>query len=429
MRSLGSSTAGPGRSLRLKLAMLMAMMLMLAACGGGDDVEGADHVASNDVEEAPDPVLVGSLHPLSGGLEFEGTEAHQGLLVAVDEINDGGGISSLGGAPVEVLEADHAGNIDQGSAQATRMVQDGAVAILGTMSSGVGLAIQPLTEREQVPFMITAAADPELTARGLEYTFRAHPHIGMSVDSAIEKLQALSEQTGTPVKRIAHLRLEISAYEAITDQLKEKLPEGMELVEVATAPLDAPDFTTQVTKIRNAKPDVLILSALLSQSLDIVKTMDEQDFRPPFTVGIAAGFNHPGFAKELPKLSENIGDISYWYNPDSTVWERFQAAYEKKFGTQPTTHAAQGYQAMMIVADALERAGTTEGPALRDALAATSLEEHLLPHEGPIEFGKDGQNVNQASPLTQLIDGRPQIVLPEPLAQTEPVVPDPLATY
>jgi branched-chain amino acid transport system substrate-binding protein len=201
----------------------------------------------------------------------------------------------------------------------------------------------------------------------------------------------------------------------------------MELVEVASAPLDAPDFSTQVTRVRNAQPDVLIMSALLAQSLDIVRTMEEQDFRPGFMLGIAAGFNHPGFAEELPELSENIGDITYWYNPQSPVWERFSAAYDAEYGSAPTTHAAQGYQAMMVLADALERAGTTDGPALRDALAETSLEEHLAPHEGPIEFGPDGQNVNEASPLTQLIDGRPQVVLPETFAEADAVAPDPLA--
>jgi branched-chain amino acid transport system substrate-binding protein len=406
-----------------RLAAVAALSLFLAACGGaGGNQQGGDGSAGT--------IKLGSLHPLSGGLEFEGKEAHQGVLVAVEEVNDAGGIKSMDGAQVEVVSEDTAADPERATGQATRMAQDGVAALLGTMSSGVGLAIQPISERSEVPFMITAAADPELTARGLQYTFRAHPTVEMSVEGAIEALKGLSQSSGKPIKRVAHLRLEISAYEAVSDLLEEKLPEaGMELVDVVSAPLEATDFSTQVTQIKRSKPDVLVMSALLAQSLEIEKTMEAQDFRPPFTVGIAAGFTHPGFVKELPELAENIGDVTYWYDANSEIWDKFSQEYEAKYGSTPTTHAAQGYQAAMVVMDALERAGTAEGPELREALASTSLEEHLLPQEGPIRFGDDGQNPDVQSPMTQLIDGQAQIVFPEKFAETEPVFPDKLATY
>lgn len=412
---------GAARNRSGHLVALATVSLLLAACGGGGGNGGGD---------ASDKVLLGSLHPLSGGLEFEGKEAHQGVLVAVDEVNAAGGIKSMDGAQVEVVSEDTGADPERATGQATRMAQDGVAAFLGTMSSGVGLAIQPISERSEVPFVITAAADPELTARDLQYTFRAHPTVEMSVDGAIEALKGLAESSGQPIKRVAHLRLEISAYEAVSDLLEQKLPEaGMELVNVVSAPLEATDFSTQVTQIKQSKPDVLVMSALLAQSLEIEKTMESQDFRPPFTVGIAAGFTHPGFVSEVPDLAEGIGDVTYWYDAKSEVWQKFSQAYEEEYGSVPTTHAAQGYQSAMIVMDALERAGTTEGPELREALAATSLEEHLLPQEGPIEFGEDGQNADVQSPMTQLLDGEARIVFPDEFAESDPVFPDPLATY
>jgi branched-chain amino acid transport system substrate-binding protein len=402
------------------LAALATVSLILAGCGGdggGDD-------------GSPDQILLGSLHPLSGGLEFEGTEAHQGVLVAVDEINEAGGIKSMDGAEVKVESEDTGGDPERATGQATRMAQDGVVAFLGTMSSGVALAIQPISERSEVPLMISAAADPELTARDLQYTFRAHPTVEQSVDGAIEALQGLSESSGKSIERVAHLKLEISAYDAVSDLLEEKLPgAGMELVDVVSAPLDATDFSTQVTQVKQSEPDVLVISALLAQSLEIEKTMEAQDFRPPFQIGIAAGFTHPGFAKEVPQLAEGIGDVTYWYDASSDVWKKFAQEYEDKYGSTPTTHAAQGYQAALIVMDALERAGTTDGAALRDALSSTSLADHLLPQEGPIEFGEDGQNQDVLSPMTQLIDGQPRIVFPSQFAEADPLFPDPLATY
>lgn len=399
----------------------LAALAVAAVAVAGLDAAPAD---------AQETVKLGSLHPLSGPLEFEGKEAHQGVLVAADTVNEAGGIQSMGGARLEVIGEDNAADPERATLQATRMAQEGVAALLGTMSSGVALAIQPISERNQVPLMITAAADPEITERKLPYTFRAHAHVGMSVDGAVAALEAFSQQTGKPIRRVAHLRLDISAYKSLTGLLETRLEEaGMELVEVVSAPFGATDFSTHVTQVKQAKPDVLVISALLSQSLEIVKTMNAQDFRPPLTIGIAAAFAHPAFAEALPELSQNIGDVSYWYDARSEVWTAFAEAYEARFGTKPTTHAAQGYQATLIVADALERAGSAEGPALRDALAATALEEHLLPQEGPIEFAEGGQNLAVQSPLTQLLGGDAKIVFPPEFREAEPVVPDPLATY
>jgi branched-chain amino acid transport system substrate-binding protein len=379
---------------------------------------------------AQEAVKLGSLHPLSGPLEFEGTEAHQGVLIAVDEINASGGIKSMGGAKVEVITDDNGANPEKATKQATRMVQDGVAAFLGTMSSGVALAIQPISERNQVPFVITAASDPEITERRLPYTFRHHADVGRNVDGAIAALVGISKASGKPIKRVAHLRLEISAYKSLTGLLEKKLPEeGMELVAVASAPFSATDFSTQITQLKQAKPDVLIISALLSQSLEIIKTMKTQEFRPPLSIGIAAAFAHPGFVKAFPVESENIADVSYWYNASTDTWKNFSKRYQDRFGSMPTTHAAQGYQATAIVLDALERAGTTEGPALRDALAATRLENHLLPQKGPITFGADGQNSDIESPVTQLIGGEAKVVFPKESMEAGWVFPDPLATY
>lgn len=414
--------------LRASLVPMVVASVLLAACGGGGGSAGGPGGGSGG--SGGDPIKVGSLHPLSGGLQFEGTEAHQGVVVAVDEVNKAGGIKSLGGAQLQVLQEDNGGDVNRGSSQATRMIQEGAVAILGTMSSGVAAAVSPIAERSRVPLVITAAADPALTERNFKFTFREHAHVGQSVTGAVEALQGISKESGMPVRRVAHLRLDIAAYEAVNKLLATSLPQqNMELVKTVTVPLAETDFSTAVSQIRDARPDVLIISALLAQGSEIVRTMDAQKFRPPFTVGIAAGFANPAFAKSLPELGEGIADVSYWYNPKSPAWTKFSEAYQARFGSQPTTHAAQGYQAAKVLSDALERAGKRDGQALRDALANSSLAEHLLPQQGPLKFAGSGQNEDVKSPMTQLIDGRPQIVWPAELAETKPLAPDPRATY
>jgi len=379
---------------------------------------------------AQDSVKLGSLHPLSGPLEVQGREAHQGVVVAAERINAAGGIKSMGGAMIEIISEDNGASPEKATIQATRMAGDGVAAFLGTMSSGVALAIQPISERNEIPLVITAAADPLITERDLPYTFRAHADVAMSVDGAIDALKGLSASSGIPIKRVAHFRLEISAYKSLTEILEKRLAEeGMELVSVVSAPFGATDFSTPIIQAKQAKPDVLIISALVSQSLEIVRTMQAQEFRPPFSMGIAAAFSNAEFIAAMPELSQNIGDVSYWYDPTSDEWKTFVDLYKAKYGNEPSTHAAQGYQATLIVLDALERAGTVDGPALRAALEQTSLESHLMPIDGPITFDEKGQTQGVKSPMTQLIDGKAKIVWPLELREVEPVFPDPFATY
>ncbi len=121
-------------------------------------------------------VKVGHIHPLSGFLAFDGGLVTNGLTLAVEEINAGGGIKSMGGARIVLTGGDTQGKVEVGMAEAERLIRDGAVAVLGPYQSPVAYAVSQICEKERTPFVITVAVADNITERGFEYTFRVQPN-------------------------------------------------------------------------------------------------------------------------------------------------------------------------------------------------------------------------------------------------------------
>ncbi|MBQ9941567.1 MAG: ABC transporter substrate-binding protein, partial [Christensenellaceae bacterium] len=96
-------------------------------------------------------------------------------------------------------------------------------------------------------------------------------------------------------------------------------------------------------------------------------------------------------------------------------------AYRQRYGEDIPVCAIYGYQSIMVLADALRRAGTTEAGALRDALAETALDDHVLP-QGTILFDETGENINSAGVLIQIQGGKQVIVYPEEYAEAEMIL-------
>ena len=127
------------------------------------------------VGATPPEVLIGHIHPLSGFLAFDGQEQKKGLMLAIKEINDAGGIKSLGGAKLKALDADSEGKADRAISEVERLYRAGAVAITGAYQSAVTVVATQIAEKFRVPFLVDVAVADEITSRGFNYTFRVQP--------------------------------------------------------------------------------------------------------------------------------------------------------------------------------------------------------------------------------------------------------------
>jgi branched-chain amino acid transport system substrate-binding protein len=184
-------------------AMALALPLALAACGGsappGTEGTGGGGGGSGDT------ITIGSLHPLSGSSAADGQQMDNGAKLAVDAINEAGGIKSLDGAKLELASADTKGAPETGQSEAQRLIEEGAVALLGTYQSAVSQNVAAVAERNQVPFVIDVSSADAILQQGYKYTFRLQPSAKVLAERGAEYLSDVSKAAGSPAKKVAIL--------------------------------------------------------------------------------------------------------------------------------------------------------------------------------------------------------------------------------
>mgnify|MGYP003693898711 CR=1 FL=1 len=139
--------------------------------------------------------------------------------------------------------------------------------------------------------------------------------------------------------------------------------------------LKSPDFTAELSKVKAAKPDLLVISGYYGDSKIIAETAAKLRIGVHALVGLAnAAYSNPKFIADNRELTEQLFDGNYWHNPQSARAKAVFAAYEKRFSSTLTSHGVQAYTVIYVVKDALERAGSADRDRVRDALAKTNLD-------------------------------------------------------
>lgn len=407
-----------------RVRTLLPALLLLAAASTAASVSavGATTVPSGDVDE----IVIGSIHPLTGGLALDGNQMDNAIEMAVERINDDGGIASLGGAQLRVLSADSQGDPAVGQTEAQRMIDEGAAAIIGAFQSAVTINIATLAERSQVPLVIDVAVADEIIQEGSQYTFRIQPNGSAMGTNAAQYLAAFIEQSGEDLSTVAYLHQDDafgnSVYEAFAAEAENV---GIEIVE--TIPYNAfevSNLSTEMARVDASGADILINTGYYNDGVLVAR--DALAAQPGIRVlmGVAqAAFDEPQFPADVPDGSEFV--LGSNYHPDATnprVVE-LRDEFEERFGEEMRSGAVFSYQAVELIADALERAGSSDPTDVRDALSETSFADPLLAFAGPIEFDETGENINAIPIVMQVQDGVPLQVWPEEFAETELVFP------
>lgn len=374
----------------------------------------------------PKEIPIGHIHPLSGSLAFDGQELQNGLMLAVKEINAAGGIKSMGGAKLKVLSADSEGKPELAIKEMERLAGDGAVAVLGCYQSAVTVVATQTAEKLKVPFVVSVAVADEITDRGFKYTFRVQPNALQMAQQTMSHLAEIIKASGAKVKTIAYLHDDTAFGQSLVGHVDKFAPaQGFEVVLKVPYSPRSPDLTTEVGKIKAAGADLVIATGYFGDGVRAYKTMKDLRVSAKAIVGCGNGaYSHPKFVKELGDLTENVMDGNYQANLLSPRTRSAYANYQKDYNAPMGTSTVFAYQAVYVVADALERAKSENREALREALAQTNLAEHILP-QGPIVFGPNGQNTNAAATMMQIQKGEIKVVWPKAFAQAAPVFPVP----
>ena len=201
---------------------------------------------------------------------------------------------------------------------------------------------------------------------------------------------------------------------------------GLQVLDIIAYPYNTADLSSEVAKIKALNPDIIAPISYTPDAILLTKALASQKVNPKGYIGISsAGHGSGGYAKALGKLAEFNMTQSAFGNEKSPLYPSFAADYKSKFGVEPNSSpSCYNYSAGLLIADALERAGSSNPKDIRDALAKSNLKEHLL-CGGPITFDEVGQNKNVISPLAQIFDGAYKVVWPKDFALADPVFPMP----
>ena len=367
-------------------------------------------------------VKIGTIWPLSGPLASSGEKHLNGVKLRVMEVNDAGGIKSLGGAKVKLVVADNQGDPKVSASETERLiVKEKIVGLVGCYTSSTTLPATEVTERYKIP-TVACAGSPKITGRGYKYVFRAHSEVIKTADISVKFLKDVVK-----AKTVAII-MENSAYGQASAKFCEKAAEdaGMEVVLKELFPSGTKDLTPILLKVKEANPDAILAVGYVSDAILMVKQMRELDVNVKALIAPGgAGFNDADFLKAAKDDAEYIL-IGIFWSPDAK-WPgnaEFVAHYKEVFGEAPDPLAAEAYEATTVLLDAIERAGSTDPEKIREALTKTNMTWI----SGPIQFDERGENIYKNVVVVQVQNGTFVTVYPEEVAVAKPIVPMPAWT-
>lgn len=370
----------------------------------------------------PRPVRIGVLHPVTGALAYSGQQCRAGAQMAIDDINRAGGIKALGGAKIDPLLGDAQSTPAAGTAEIEKMNEAGVCSVVGAYASAICLATTQAAAKYNLPHVVDVGVADQIVERGLKNTFRFAPGYKKVAEIAMNNLFVLNAAAGKPAKTAMIIHEESLFGTGTANLLQRELPGfGIEVKEVIKHANPTRDFSNIVLRMKAVNPDIVIPANYYNEYVLLVRTMQQQKVRPKaiFSV-LGGGASSYKFVKEFPDASNGIIDCNHWFNPKD------KRAFELKKRTE-----AQGlfysyevfltYTAMRLLADAIERAKSTDRAAIIHALETSTFSDHFLPY-GPTKF-VNGQNTGAQPLMTQVLGRDIKVIIPREYRQADPVFP------
>src|ERR1700734_3233348 len=371
-------------------------------------------------------VKIGVLHPVSGALSYSGQQGRLGATMAIDEINAAGGIKALGGAKIDPMLGDAQSTPDGGNAEVEKMNSAGVSAIVGGYASAICPAASQTAARYDLPYIVDVGVDDSIVTRGLKNTFRFGPGFGVIAKTALDNLVSINDQAGKVAKTVVIVHEDSAFGAGLAKLLNAQLPDrGFQVLATIPHPTPTRDFNNVVLQIKAQNPDLVIPANYYNEYVLLARTMQQQRVRPKGIYSVLGGAaSSYKFVKEFPEAAQYIMDCNHWFDPKSPRALPLKKRVEDK-GQYYTYEVYMNYSCVLLLADAFERAASTDRAKITDALANSTFSGHLMPY-GPTKF-VNGQNEGAAPVNTQVQGNDIQVILPPQFASAKPVLPMPPA--
>ncbi|HVR79871.1 MAG TPA: amino acid ABC transporter substrate-binding protein [Acidimicrobiia bacterium] len=419
------------------LSVLAVLSLILAACG----TDGADTTTSTTAPaeattttpvaettttaeepmDAPESITIGAVVPLTGAFAGGGAQIERGYRYAVEAINEAGGVSveEFGvSLPLELEVRDDASDPNQTASNMEELGGAGVVAYLGGFATPVVAAGTAIAERSEIPYLAVATSTQALHEQGFRYFFSPFPKSPDMAVSTYEMLNGLIPEGERPLR--------VGIFQESTDWGEELGPlwaenataNGYEVVLHETYAPGATDFTDIILKAQAADVEALFSLPTPPDGFAIYQQMGELGFKPPFNLVVRAA-DVPTW-NDLGEAGEGVVLSTPWHpGLGFPGTEEVNARHLDEEGRPADPVVGSAYALVEILADAIERAGTLDHEAVRDAIAATDGLSTII---GPITFREDG-TAPVPNPLMQRVGGAIELIWPADAATSELVFP------
>lgn len=337
---------------------LSLLLIVFTGCGN-----------NSQVKEKTDVIKIGVNAELTGPVSSFGVSSTNGMKLAVKQINAAGGIN---GKKLELVLADNKSEPSEAAVAFTKLVtQDKVVAVLGPLISSTSLACTKIAQEHKIPMLTPSATNPVVTFNNgqvLDYVFRS-----CFIDDFMGSIMANFALESLNVKSAVILVDSSSDFSkglAVVFEETFTANGGKILGKEAFLAKDT-DFKATLTKIKALNPEVIFIPANYQEVGMIIKQARELEIDIPF-VGVDAW--------DSPKLFEIAGNEAlnntYYpghFSPDDTdpAVQKFVQEYKEEYGQVPDTQAVLGYDSVLVIADAIKRAGSDEPEKIKEALAIT----------------------------------------------------------
>jgi len=365
----------------LSFRPLLALLVAAALAGG---------------VSAQETIKIGEYASLTGKEAAFGQSSHKGTLLAVEELNAAGGVL---GRQIELITDDNQSKQGESATIVKKLIfREKVVGILGEVASMRSLEAAPLCQAYKVPMISPSSTNPKVTEIG-NYIFRV-----CFIDPFQGTVMAKFAKDTLKIHRVAVLTSVSSAYSVgLAKYFKQRFTDdGGEVVIEQKFTEGDKDFNAQLTAIKAAGVEGIFVPGYYTEAALICRQARELDMKIPLFGG--DGWEAP----ELVKIGGDAVEGCYYsthYSPqvDTPAVKNFVARFKARFGGEtPDAMAALGYDSALVMVDAIRRAGNTEGPAVRDALAATKGFEGVT---GATTMDKD-RNASKAAVVIMVKDGQ-----------------------
>ena len=334
--------------------LVLSLMILIGGCSS------SEKPATQDQTSAKGTAKLGVVSYLTGAGAAYGESIRQGLELSRDEINANGKVK------LELIFEDSKGEKNEAINAVNKLIhKDNVLGIIGPTLSGEMFAVGPIVNQEGIPIMGTSLTVEGITEIG-DYVFRNSLPEFAAIPQSVKKAKEKYNLKKVAVMYSDNNDLGVAGFKIFEKALKEN---GIEMIAVETFQDKNTDFSAQLTKIATLNPDAVVVAGLYQEGALILKKAREIGITVPIIGN--NGFNSPQLIKSAGSAANGAVVASPWYpGKDDAKVKNFIAAYKAKYNKEPDQFAAQAYDALQIMAIAIEKSGSvTDSKKLRDTLA------------------------------------------------------------